>query len=941
MLDDINYGDTLNARLGTINDNFDAIVNSNLLKGEPGVSIITEKKSFDSNGSAGIYDGRIHRWIAEIICGAQSVDPSNNSYYDPDNYDTADPSAEVVAVMNNIKNKFIILQYEKDGEDKKIVSCIPFVYIDPRTIEAPGEGNTYTDLSCTVYYDVAGDSFVKEHNFPTLYYDTNSSLFKWRIHGQNTELVAKGPAGMDGTNGNMMLVKYNPSDYKITGVWMNDLDLSQNYTGSWVEKYQPRNPNARNGDVVVGFPNSISDTDSEEVSTCVVSTLIKGTDSWYIAQPKANDELASIYRIAIDKWLENSLDAIGTDGFVDGLYVPMRESDILTIAPTQRNGRGVHMIKSGNISEVANGATMNIGYHSIIDAKTDWDSIDKPNSRQKLEQLLPYILLSHNKTRLFKYVGIENIELNEDECEYYRFCHISDRTVYNILFKVWNDENISSSSLLGIIDQKLQNKRFRVDPDLAIDVDTGAVRNYSEPSIDDVILCDLYSSRTGIGNLYSGNIKSLEVDAEVAKIGQLEVNKMRAAAGTDDQVDVYGKLYVNGSLGVSGNLNANDDIVFYEKNEETGSEDPDHEISQTTAYISCDKTKPELPRINIVSKSTNLQNTYSEYYDQESHIKIDEDHINIESDAIEIIGSSVSVTGNTVYLDSVQSLELNQHANISMDVIYASDQHTLVIPAYWKASDDEQIEEYGVHYVKDWDQISSNYSRISLSDDELRYDYWDEYGGHRLRQDGWPGLEDRGCSYRGTIWRYDRAMTAKPTDYDKKSYSKDKAPFTNVLINDVNRKVSWYLIPYGVTNIFIKGTVQDEYPHVLILPRVNAYYEDNYDVDFEFPIGYTINIYTPYALADSKLFIMTYEAFCNNQTNGEFNGFVPNSEKDNNPTLISLQNNGLANCKDCTGLGAMSYRRYVFVGHSGLGNGRIEWDDDKYSCYMWQEVYVH
>ena len=466
-LGDTNYGRTLNERLGTINDNFDAIVNSNLLKGEPGTSIITKKISFDSSGNSGIYDEKIHRWIAEIICGAQSVDPDGNSYYNPDNYDTTDPSDEVAAVMNNIKNKFIILQYEKDGEDKKIVSCIPFVYIDPRTIEAPGEGNTYTDLSCTVYYDVAGDSFVKEHNFPTLYYDTNSSLFKWRIHGQNTELVAKGPAGTDGVNGNMMLVKYN-SDYEITGIWMNDLDLSQNYTGSWVEgyqSYQQMNPNARNGDVVVGFPDPIPAADSTGASACVVSTLIKGTDSWYIAQPKDGNELASIYRIAVDNWLKDSLDAIGTTGFVDSLYVPMRESDTLTIAPTQRNGKGVHMIKSGEIDNVVAGKTLNIKYDNVnlggtvngganFVSETDWKKLSIPTTRDEFESIVARLVLVKYENygeEMYRYSG--KVEYNN--ADYYSFTCNSDNNqmfLYSDFHEGWRECN-----LYRIIQDKIED----------------------------------------------------------------------------------------------------------------------------------------------------------------------------------------------------------------------------------------------------------------------------------------------------------------------------------------------------------------------------------------------------------------------------------------------------------------------------------------------------
>lgn len=374
-LSDTNYGSTLNARLGTINDNFDAIVNSNLLKGEPGTSIITEKKSFDSRNQ-GIYDGRIHRWIAEIICGAQSVDPSGNSYYNPDNYDTTDPSAEVTAVMNNIKNKFIILQYENaPTTDQALVSCIPFVYIDPRTIEAPGKGDTYADLSCTVYYDVAANSFVKEHNFPTLYYDTNSSLFKWRIHGQNTELVAKGPAGADGANGNLLLVKYNPSNYKITHVWRHNSDSLGNYVGSWVQVGTNENGQntgatdsaSKTGDVVLAFPTSGSGN-----IACVVTTLIvRGEYDWGIAAP-ADNEVNTLARLTVDNLFNltlNSLDGIGGDGAVPGLYIPMQRLNGLTIATTQYNGQNVHMIKAGELEGTSIGNDLTIKYAVTIPNK--------------------------------------------------------------------------------------------------------------------------------------------------------------------------------------------------------------------------------------------------------------------------------------------------------------------------------------------------------------------------------------------------------------------------------------------------------------------------------------------------------------------------------------------------------------------------------------------
>lgn len=186
-LNSIEYGQGINSIISNINDNFQRIVESDYLRGPKGDSIIlleyNVKTDQDNNGTLLKDD-----IFAAIIDGL-----------DEDVYNGL--------TSDDVEGKISIIYESADNEESRIITSLPFIFIDPRYKDLTDikRFENIEDCSCIVQYSEGSFKAIK--TFPTLYYDKNVGQFCWRINGTDTGLLARGPKGERGENGNIYIMK--------------------------------------------------------------------------------------------------------------------------------------------------------------------------------------------------------------------------------------------------------------------------------------------------------------------------------------------------------------------------------------------------------------------------------------------------------------------------------------------------------------------------------------------------------------------------------------------------------------------------------------------------------------------------------------------------------------------------------------------------------------
>lgn len=186
-LNSIEYGQGINSLISNINDNFQRIVESDYLRGPKGDSIIlleyNVKTDQDNNGTLLKDD-----IFAAIIDGL-----------DEDVYNGL--------TSEDVEGKISIIYESVDNEESRIITSLPFIFIDPRYKDLTdiSRFEDIEDCSCIVQYSEGSFKAIK--TFPTLYYDKNVGQFCWRINGTDTGLLARGPKGERGENGNIYIMK--------------------------------------------------------------------------------------------------------------------------------------------------------------------------------------------------------------------------------------------------------------------------------------------------------------------------------------------------------------------------------------------------------------------------------------------------------------------------------------------------------------------------------------------------------------------------------------------------------------------------------------------------------------------------------------------------------------------------------------------------------------
>ena len=120
------------------------------------------------------------------------------------------PQAGSITFINKVHN-----------EIHEHISSLAYVYHDPRFVVSlssidADEYKNAEDMSCVLYWTPGengedGD-FKVVQAFPTLYYDDDIGQFCWKINGQKTGLIARGPAGADGSSSTMWITMVDPDE---------------------------------------------------------------------------------------------------------------------------------------------------------------------------------------------------------------------------------------------------------------------------------------------------------------------------------------------------------------------------------------------------------------------------------------------------------------------------------------------------------------------------------------------------------------------------------------------------------------------------------------------------------------------------------------------------------------------------------------------------------
>lgn len=211
-LNDINYADSLNEAFNNINANFSILANHDFIKGDTGKSVKIKTDKVIS------YLDKIKECIEE---------GHNNDTLKTINV-TVDNTNEKISLglYDNITDNSTIhmiysLDIDNDGysEIETPLSSLYYVFLDGRYSNkwlgkfTPESYNNYIDiedLSCIIVYE--NGAFKKLNNaFPTIYYEIGVGLC-WKLNGNQTGIPVQGPAGKNGLNANLYIVKGNKAN---------------------------------------------------------------------------------------------------------------------------------------------------------------------------------------------------------------------------------------------------------------------------------------------------------------------------------------------------------------------------------------------------------------------------------------------------------------------------------------------------------------------------------------------------------------------------------------------------------------------------------------------------------------------------------------------------------------------------------------------------------
>lgn len=264
------FGDDLNSRMMTIDGNFKSIISSDFLRGSDGDSIniikcvLSESDAFIENETVfenNHIDPITYKYLYDKVRTAIMKEYNDN---DSELGSIFTKEKQEISWDKDLNGKTIYLICKENNGRKQIVSSLPFTYIDPRFTNLgnviPQNYEGLIDCSCIVQYD--DGKFVSLQSFPVLYYDPqvsengNTGNFCWKINGQKTGLICRGPKGSDGINGSAYVAyiseKSSDGFYELYGIFQYD-HAEEEYKIVSPDKFKKYGINIQEGETAICF----------------------------------------------------------------------------------------------------------------------------------------------------------------------------------------------------------------------------------------------------------------------------------------------------------------------------------------------------------------------------------------------------------------------------------------------------------------------------------------------------------------------------------------------------------------------------------------------------------------------------------------------------------------------------------------------------------------
>ena len=245
-LGDSTIGEDINSKFEKIHNNFNVLSTTDYLKGDKGnsVKIIEFPIGLSVEESPVVYEQnnlensltpkKLYEDLVQIITSESESKLTKLNGLGGDGYNKIDLICEEVVENGIVKNI--------------IKGSLPFLYLDPNFSNGQNLSTDKTNYSCLIIY--GNNGLEKLNSIPKLYYDeniedgeNNKGSFCWEINGHQTGIIAQGPQGKNGRDGNCYIVKLgiqmendnknfdeNAGFYEIKQVFVSD----ENYIG-WMD----------------------------------------------------------------------------------------------------------------------------------------------------------------------------------------------------------------------------------------------------------------------------------------------------------------------------------------------------------------------------------------------------------------------------------------------------------------------------------------------------------------------------------------------------------------------------------------------------------------------------------------------------------------------------------------------------------------------------------
>ena len=232
------YGQAVNTQFENINANFEKLANRDFVKGESGQNLELVK----------IRVGVPRPEDTDLVINIEKIKTAIRELFHINNND--DARLGPVGDHNwdeGLNNKFIHVYRIMDGATYKYAFSEPLIFRDMRWAEIDDDNiDNYAgiiDTSCVVYvdtdespYEFGNIKFKAIASAPSLYYEDGE--FKWRINGEESGILARGPEGSAGAPGKTYILKaerqQGTEECRVTDVYQYNIAEDNPEYADWI-----------------------------------------------------------------------------------------------------------------------------------------------------------------------------------------------------------------------------------------------------------------------------------------------------------------------------------------------------------------------------------------------------------------------------------------------------------------------------------------------------------------------------------------------------------------------------------------------------------------------------------------------------------------------------------------------------------------------------------